>query len=166
MRDFASREIPHPAFGYPLPWAHLSKLRFAIGCQAKRRADSELSRTWKVSSERKLPSSAEEGWPRHQANAAKPPLMERTRWCWSRNHSVGQHHSVCAGYGGSAAFLDRAATSPLLRRGAALLPNVLSFGQQCTGGEGAHPSAFTDSPKIFTMRSSCSSVVTNGGANR
>ena len=68
----------------------------------------------------KLPSSAEEGRPRHQENVAQHPLKERTRWCWSRNHSLGQHHSVCAGYGGFAAFLDRAATPPQLRRGAFL----------------------------------------------
>ena len=28
----------------------------------------------------KLPSLDKEGWPRHQANGAKPPLMERTGW--------------------------------------------------------------------------------------
>src|SRR5207302_7195686 len=30
-----------------------------------------------------FPSSAEEGWLRHQWNAAKPPSMARTGWCWS-----------------------------------------------------------------------------------
>ena len=27
------------------------------------------------------PPQQEEGWPRHQEEAAKPPLMERTGWC-------------------------------------------------------------------------------------
>jgi hypothetical protein len=27
-----------------------------------------------------LPSLVKEGWPRHQTNVAKHPLMERTRW--------------------------------------------------------------------------------------
>ena len=38
-------------------------------------------------------------------NIAKPPLMERTGWCWSRKCLiVDQHHPVCAGLGGFAAF--------------------------------------------------------------
>src|SRR5437867_577212 len=31
-----------------------------------------------------IPSSAEEGWLRHQQNVAKPPLKAQTGWCWSR----------------------------------------------------------------------------------
>jgi len=31
-----------------------------------------------------VPSSAEEGWPRHEEKSAKPPYLERTGWCWSR----------------------------------------------------------------------------------
>src|SRR6516225_6055038 len=31
----------------------------------------------------KLPSSAEEGWPRHQEKYREAPFMERTGWCWS-----------------------------------------------------------------------------------
>ena len=39
-------------------------------------------------------------------NIAKPPLMERTGWCWSMKMFlvVDQHHPVCAGLGGFAAF--------------------------------------------------------------
>src|ERR1051326_3784255 len=32
---------------------------------------------------RKLPSSAEEGWTRHQKDIAELPYPERTGWCWS-----------------------------------------------------------------------------------
>src|ERR1051326_388645 len=32
-----------------------------------------------------LPSSAEEGWTRHQKDIAEPPYPERTGWCWSIN---------------------------------------------------------------------------------
>src|SRR5205823_4177813 len=32
---------------------------------------------------RLFPSSAEEGWLRHQYNAAKPPLGAQPGWCWS-----------------------------------------------------------------------------------
>src|SRR5207237_7819885 len=41
-------------------------------------------------------SRAEEGWPRHQKDAAKPPLMERPGWCWlTTDYSFDQHHPVC-----------------------------------------------------------------------
>ena len=32
-----------------------------------------------------FPSSAEEGWTRHQKDIAEPPYPERTGWCWSIN---------------------------------------------------------------------------------
>src|SRR6185436_12458326 len=56
-----------------------------------------------------VPSSAEEGWPRHQEKTAKPPY-------WSGRGGVGQenwieldqHHPVYANFGSFAAFLDRA----------------------------------------------------------
>jgi hypothetical protein len=45
---------------------------------------------------RKLPSSAEEGWTRHQKDIAELPYPERTGWCWSINKKmVDQHHYYC-----------------------------------------------------------------------
>src|SRR4030095_15714018 len=56
----------------------------------------------------KLPSSAEEGWPRPQENIAKIPS-----WCGRGGvgqEFPGQHHPVCARYGRFATFFDRAST--------------------------------------------------------
>jgi len=76
--------------------------------------EPEMSRSIRM----ELPSSAEEGWTRHQENAAKPPLMERTGWCWSTkciwfiNTTPSARAKVA-----SRLFLNRAATPPQLRRG-------------------------------------------------
>jgi len=66
-----------------------------------------------------IPSSAEEGWLRHQANVAKPPLMAQTGWCWSRrfyswlNEPPRPRRIRCL----RDIFVDGAATPPSPRRG-------------------------------------------------
>src|SRR5688572_23892677 len=89
---------------------------------------------------RQLPSSAEEGWPRHQDIIAKRPLLERTGWCWSRN--PGLHHPVCAFKSRFALSLDRAATPPRLRGGV-----------WCSSHNPAHP-LLSIPPAIESRRSS------------
>ena len=53
----------------------------------------------------------EEGWTRHQENAAKPPLLERTGWSLTETVSVDDH-PVCAASEASRLFLTGAATPP------------------------------------------------------
>ena len=64
-----------------------------------------------------LPSSAEEGWTRHQENIAKLPLKGADGVVLVKQicSVVDQHHPVCADKVASRLFFDRAATPPLLR---------------------------------------------------
>jgi hypothetical protein len=57
---------------------NLKAMRHALLSQAMNILDAAKSCAAEHS-----PSSAEEGWPRHQENIAKRPLMEQTGWCWS-----------------------------------------------------------------------------------
>src|SRR6266481_9447325 len=61
----------------------------------------------------------EEGWTRHQEDAAKPPFMERTGWSLT-NHVAEcvlepwlvSDHPVCGASVASRLFIDAAATPP------------------------------------------------------
>ena len=73
----------------------------------------------------------DEGWTRHQEDAAKPPLMERTGW--SLTNHVGEcvlepwfvsDHPVCGASVASRLFIDAAATPPH-EEGNAPIPNSL-----------------------------------------
>src|SRR5437867_9182419 len=71
---------------------------------------------------RKLPSSAEEG--KADAVAAAGVVLV------NKNHSVDQHHAVCAINGASRLLITGAATPPRLRRGVCSrynLPMRLAF---------------------------------------
>ena len=64
---------------------------------------------------RKSPPQQEEGWPRHQEEAAKPPLMERTGWCGQEilDHTTPAARANVA----SQLSLDRASTPPPAEEG-------------------------------------------------
>ena len=62
------------------------------------------------------PPQQEEGWPRHQEEAAKPPLMERTGWC---GQEILDHTTLAARANvASRHFLIAHPPLLLLRRGA------------------------------------------------
>src|SRR5690348_16599744 len=52
----------------------------------------------------RTPLLTQEGWTRHQADAAKPPLMERTGWSRGTKHFGMPDHPVCGAKVGFAAF--------------------------------------------------------------
>jgi hypothetical protein len=66
-----------------------------------------------------IPLLTKEGWTRHQANLAKPPLMERPGWSLTKHvaelHSetrLVSDHPVCADLVASRHFLNGAAIPP------------------------------------------------------
>src|SRR5262245_3391480 len=75
----------------------------------------------KKSERRGLPSLAKEGWPRHQENGAKPPLMERTGWLVHLpiNRWLERTAPSAPAKEASRNFLTGAATPPSPRRGIA-----------------------------------------------
>ena len=70
------------------------------------------------------PLLAKEGWPRHQENVAKPLLMERTGWSFTRQVAtidsetwLVSDHPVCAASVATRLFLTGAAVPSFARRG-------------------------------------------------
>src|SRR6185436_21059215 len=89
--------------------AQLSKLRMRNSCK-------RISKCRRAS----FPSSAEEGWPRHQKNSAATFDGADGVVLVKRMHDFLTKPPRLRGCGRFAAFLLRAATPPQLRRGAAL----------------------------------------------
>src|SRR2546430_4964083 len=70
-----------------------------------------------MNSQKGIPLLTEEGWLRHQKNAAKPPLKAQTGWSVAHNVSriniYQNDHPVCAASVASHLFLNGAATPPV-----------------------------------------------------
>src|SRR5262245_52852434 len=91
-----------------------------VGMTGKREPIEAVNKIGRrVYGERAIPLLGKEGWTRHQENAAKPPLMERTGWSITSHVAtidsgtwLVSDHPVCAASEATRLFLTSAATPP------------------------------------------------------
>src|SRR5439155_20576253 len=89
-----------------------------LGRQKQRVGENTMNLKCREASEGNSPPQLRRGGRDIKKNAAKPPLMERTGWCWSTKCIWFINTTPSArGKVASRLFLNRAATPPHLRRG-------------------------------------------------